>query len=161
MTIFGKPLSEYFSFAKVALLLVAIVGIVRLGMSLAGVDNAMVKWLSISVAAWLALIYFAVRVHTASFGSYKELLALIVITNMVAQGIVIIGIVIAIVTKHDNIFSAPEYSPNFSGAPASAVDGKTWFHAGAHLIFGVIVGSLIAWAVGSLILFITKRVANS
>ncbi len=71
MTIFGKPLSEYFSFAKVALLLVAIVGIVRLGMSLAGVDNAMVKWLSVSVAAWLALIYFAVRVQTASFGSYE------------------------------------------------------------------------------------------
>lgn len=154
MTIFGKPLSAYVSFAKGVLVLVAIVGIVRLALSLGGVDNATVKWLSISVATYVGIIYFAVRVHTTGFGSYKQLLVLIVITNFLAQAIVIAGIVIAIVTHHDNIFSAPEYSPT----PA---DGKTWFHAGAHLIFGVIVGSLLAWAIGSLILFITKRVAKS
>jgi len=152
MTIFGKPLSSYVSFATPILVLVAIVGVARLGLSLAGVENSTVKWLSISVANLIGLVYFAVRVHTAGFGSYKELLSLIVITNILAQAIIIAGIVIAIFTKHDNIFSTPEYS--------GGGDGKTWLHAGAHLVFGVIVGSLLAWVVGSLILFITKRVAK-
>ena len=150
MTIFGKPLSEYVAFAKVFLVLIVIVGVARLGLSLAGVENATVKWLSISIVTLLGLVYYSIRVHTSGFGSYKQLLALIVIQSVVAQAIIIAGIVIAIFTGQDNIFSAPEYS--------GGGDGKTWLHAGAHLVFGVIFGSLIAWLIGSLILFVTKKV---
>src|SRR5262249_5822815 len=114
-----------------------------------GVENSTVKWLSISVVTLIGLVYFAVRVPTSGFGSYKQLLALIVIQLIVAQAIIIAGIVIAIVTRRDNIFSAPEYS--------GGGDGKTWLHAGAHLVVGVIGGSLLAWLVGSVILFVTKK----
>ena len=72
MTIFGKRVSEYLAFAKIFLLLIAIVGIARLALSLAGVENATVKWLSISVLALLGLVYYAIRVHTSGFGSYKQ-----------------------------------------------------------------------------------------
>lgn len=149
MIIFGKPLSEYIAFAKVILVLIVIVGIARLGLSLAGVENAIVKWLSISIVTLVGLVYYAIRVHTTGFGSYKQLLALIVIQSIVAQTIIIAGIVIAIFTGRDNIFSAPEYS--------GGGDGKTWLHAGAHLLFGVIAGSLLSWLVGSVILLVTKK----
>lgn len=149
MTIFGKPLSEYVSFAKVILVLIVIVGVARLALSLGGVGNPTVKWLSISIVTLVGLVYFSIRVHTSGFGSYKQLLALIVVQSVVAQAIIIAGIVIAILTHRDNIFSAPEYS--------GGGDGKTWLHAGAHLVFGVIVGSLLAWLVGSVILFVTKK----
>jgi len=149
MTIFGKPLSEYLRFAKVFLLSIAVVGVARLGLSLAGIENAKVKWLSISIVALVGLVYYSIRVHTSGFGSYKQLLALIVIQSILAQTIIIAGIVIAIVTRRDNIFSAPEYS--------GGGDGKTWLHAGAHLLFGVIVGSLLAWLIGSVIMFVTKK----
>ncbi|HWO02108.1 MAG TPA: hypothetical protein VNS63_22875 [Blastocatellia bacterium] len=76
-------------------------------------------------------------------------MALIVIQSIVGQTIIIAGILIAIFTHRDNIFSAPEYS--------GGGDGKTWLHAGAHLVFGVIVGSLLLWLIGSVILFITKK----
>ena len=148
MTIFGKPLSEYVSFAKVILLLILIVGVARLGLSLAGVDNATVKWLSISIASLVGLVYFSIRVHTSGFGSYKQLLVLIVIQTVLGQAIIIAGIVIAIFTGRDNIFSAPEYS--------GGGDGKTWGHAAAHLVV-MILGSLVAWLVGSVILFVTKK----
>src|SRR5437667_6478281 len=149
MTIFGKPLSEYLRFAKVFLLSIAVVGVARLGLSLAGIENAKVKWLSISIVALVGLVYYSIRVHTSGFGSYKQLLVLIVIQTVLAQAIIIAGIVIAIVTRRDNIFSAPEYS--------GGGDGKTWLHAGAHLLFGVIVGSLLAWLIGSVIMFVTKK----
>lgn len=151
MIIFGTPLSEYVAFAKIFLVLIIIVGVARLALSLAGVENAVVKWLSISVVALIGLVYYSIRVHTSGFGSYKQLLALIVIQSIVAQAIIIIGIAIAIFTNRDNIFSAPEYS--------GGGDGKTWLHAGAHLLFGVIVGSLVSWLIGSIILFVTKKVA--
>lgn len=149
MTVFGKPLSEYVAFAKVILLLIVIVGVARLALSLGGVENATVKWLSISIVMLVGLVYYSIRVHTSGFGSYKQLLVLIVIQSVVAQAIIIAGIVIAIFTGRDNIFSAPEYS--------GGGDGKTWLHAGAHLVFGVIVGSLLAWLVGSVIMFVTKK----
>ena len=148
MTIFGKPLSEYVSFAKVILLLIVMVGVARLALSLAGVENAIVKWLSISIVTLIGLVYFSIRVHTSGFGSYKQLLVLIVIQTVLGQAIIIAGIVIAIFTGRDNIFSAPEYS--------GGGDGKTWGHAAAHLIV-MILGSLVAWLVGSVILFVTKK----
>ena len=148
MTIFGKPLSEYVSFAKVILLLIVIVGVARLGLSLAGVENAIVRWLSISIVTLIGLVYFSIRVHTSGFGSYKQLLVLIVIQTVLGQAIIIAGIVIAIFTGRDNIFSAPEYS--------GGGDGKTWGHAAAHLVV-MILGSLVAWLVGSVILFVTKK----
>lgn len=142
MTIFGKPLSDYVSFAKFILLLIVVVGVARLALSLGGVADATVKWLSITIVTLVGVVYYAIRVHTSGFGSYKELLGLIVIQSVLAQAIIIAGIVIAILTHRDNIFSA---------------DGRTWLHVGAHLVFGVIVGSLLAWLVGSVILFVTKK----
>ena len=149
MTIFGKPLSEYVGFAKHILWLVAIVGIARLALSLGGVENAKVKWLSISVMLLIGLVYFSIRVYTSGFGSYKQLLVVLFLQNLVAQTIIIAGIVIAIFTHRDNIFSAPEYS--------GGGDGKTWLHAGAHLVLGLGVGTLLAWLVGCLIMWVTKK----
>jgi hypothetical protein len=151
MIIFGKPLSEYVSFAKPILLLIAVVGIARLALSLAGVQTSAVKWLSVSAAMFIGLVYFSIRVYTTGFGSYKQLLPLLVIQSFVAQVIIIAGIVIAIQTGKDNIFSLPEY--------AGGQDGKTWLHAGAHLVLGLMIGPLLAWLVGSVIMWVTKKVS--
>jgi hypothetical protein len=59
------------------------------------------------------------------------------------------GIIVAILTGHDNIFSIPEYS--------FGSDGKTWAHVAAHLFIGTTVGSLVAWAGGCLVMFVTRK----
>lgn len=148
---FGKPLSAYVSFAKPILLFIAVVGIARLALSLAGVQTSAVKWLSVSAAMFIGLVYFSIRVYTTGFGSYKQLLPLLVIQSFVAQVIIITGIVIAIQTGKDNIFSLPEY--------AGGQDGKTWLHAGAHLLLGLTIGPLLAWLVGCVIMWVTKKVS--
>ena len=107
---FGKKLSEYVSFAKPILLLILVVGIARLALSLAGVQNSAVKWLSISVTLLIGLVYFSIRVYTTGFGSYKQLLPVLYLQAIVSQ-----AIVIAIETHKDNIFSAPEYSGGGDG----------------------------------------------
>lgn len=151
MTIFGKTVSQYLAFQKYILLLILVVGLGRLFLSLGGVADSTTKWLSISVVSLIGLVYYAIRVHTSGFGSYKQLLPLLFFQSVVAQGIIVAGIIIAILTQKDNVFSIPEYS--------GGSDGKTWFHVAAHLVFGLIVGPLIGWLIGSIILFIVKKVA--
>jgi hypothetical protein len=152
MTIFGKTLSDYVRFSKPFLVLIAVVGVARLALSLGGVPNSAARWLSISAVLWIGVLYFSIRAHTTGFGSYLSLLPIFVLQSLVAQAVIITGIIIAIVTGVDNIFSAPEYS--FGG------DGKTWFHVGAHLVLGTTIGSLIGWLVGCVIMFVTKKTAT-
>lgn len=151
MTIFGKPLSEYVSFAKVFLVVVFVVGVLRLALSLAGLPDSAVWWISLSGAVWLGAIYYAIRVHTAGFGSYKQLLPIVFLLNLVSQAISILAIVIAIFTGVDNVFTVPE--------AAFGEDGKVWPHVAGHLFVGTTVGTLVLWLVGSLFMFVAKRVA--
>lgn len=151
MSIFGKSFSEYASFEKVILWLIAIVGLGRLAISLAGVPNSSARWLSVTAASVIGLFYASIRVHTKGFGSYKQLLPLIWIQAVLAHFIVIVGIVLSIYMEKENIYSAPEFSPQGNG--------RSWGHAFAHVLAGLIVVPLIGWLIGSLILFITKKVA--
>jgi len=152
MTIFGKRLSEYVAFCKPFLALILVVGIGRLALSLGGVSASIVKWLSITAVTWIGIVYYSVRVHTSGFGSYKHLLPICVLQGVVGQAIIVSGIVIAILSGKDNIYSLPEYA--FGG------DGKTWLHVGAHLVFGTTIGPLVGWLVGCVIMFAIKKLAR-
>jgi hypothetical protein len=149
MTIFGKRLSEYVAFSKPFLGLILVVGIARLVLSLAGVPNAAAKWFSITVVMWIGVLYYAVRIRTTGFGSYKHLLPICVLQSLVSELIIVPGIILAIVTGHDNIYSAPEYS--------FGSDGKTWLHVAAHLGLGTTIGPLVGWLIGCVILFASKK----
>jgi hypothetical protein len=148
--IFGKSCSDYLRFQRVWLGLVLVVGLARLGLSLAGLPNSTTKWLSLTVLTLLGVFYYGVRVHTSGFGSYRQLLPLIFNQNALAQVIVIAGIVIGILTGHDNVFTAPEYS--------GGRDGKNWFHVLAHGVV-ILVLPLVGWLVASLVMWVTKKVA--
>jgi hypothetical protein len=151
MRIFGKSFSDYVRFDKPILWLIAIVGLGRLALSLGGMPNSTARWVSVTAAMEIGMVYAAIRIHTTGFGSYKQLLPALWVQTMLANLLVAGAIVLGIVTHKDNIFTAPEYSGN--------ADGKTWFHAGAHIIAGAIVMPLIGWILGSLILLVTKKVA--
>jgi hypothetical protein len=149
MRIFGKPLSEYVSFCRIFLGLILVVGLVRLALSVGGVPNITARWFSITAVAWLGVFYYAVRVQTSGFGSYKQLLVICALQNLLAQTIAIAGILLAIFTGTGNIFSAPEY--------AFGADGRTWAHVAAHVFIGIPIGTVVGWVVGSAILAVTRK----
>jgi len=150
MTIFGKKLSEYVRFQCWILALIALVGLARLVLSLAGVGNETVKFLSMTVVGLAAIIYYGIRVHTSGFGSYKQLLPLLVIQSALQNGIAILGILITYFTGRVNIFTAPEYGGNT----------RMRWHILGHGLGGLIVGSLIGWGVASLVMWVTKKVSR-
>jgi hypothetical protein len=151
---FGKRLSEYLKFQKVWLALIAAVGLARLGLSLAGLPDSAVMFLSMTAVGWAAVIYYGVAVHTKGFGSYKQLLPLMISQVVLVQSIAVTGILLAI-AGFPNIYAAPEYS-----GPPFARSTNQWSHALAHLTIGMVVPVLLWWGVGSLVLLITKRVAR-
>jgi len=148
MKIFGKDLSEYVKFETGFLVLVLVVGLARLILSLAGVPNANVKFLSITIVFLLGTLYYSIKIFTSGFGSYKQILPVVALPVILGNIIIIAGIVLAIFTHKDNIFSSPEY--------ANHVDGKSWGHVGGHVIATIVV-PLILWAIGCWFMFIGKK----
>lgn len=147
---FGRPFADYVRFQKVVLAVLAAVGLARLGLSLAGLPDASVRWLAMNAVLWAGVLYYGVAVHTRGFGSYRQLLPLLLVQTVLFQVIAVLGILLAI-AGFPNIFAAPEYS--FPGQ-------SQWVHAGAHLTLGVAVATLLQWGVGSLVLLITKKAAR-
>jgi hypothetical protein len=151
---FGKRVSEYLSFQKVALVVVAAVGLARLGLSLAGLPDSAVTWLSLTVVGWAAVFYYGVAVHTRGFGTYRHLLPLMIFQVVLVQAIAAAGILLAI-AGHPNIFAAPEYSgPPFARSP------DQWSHLLAHLTIGLVAPVLLWWGVASLVLLITRKLSR-
>ena len=145
---FGKKLSEFVQFERWILILVAAAFVIRLGLSLAGTPFTQTRWVSINLILLAGLIYCSVAVHTTRFGSYKQLFGLLVVQNVFAHTLIALGIVIGIVMGRENAFTVPEVSGGGNGA--------TWFHALLHLVGGFI-GPVFAWLIGSVILFVTKK----
>jgi len=151
---FGKRFSQYLGFQKVWLVLIAAVGLARLGLSLASLPDSTVKFFSMTAVGWAAVLYYGIAVHMRGFGSYKQLLPLMIFQVVLVQAIAVAGILLTI-TGFPNIYAAPEYS-----GPPFARSSSQWNHALAHLTIGIAVPVLLGWGVGSLVLLITKRVAG-
>ena len=148
MKIFGKTFGEYVRFQKTFLILILAVGLARLTLSLASVPTSTVRWLSMTVVLHAGVIYAGIKAPRAGFG-YRHLLPVVVLQAALVNGITIVGILIAITTGQDNIFTSPEFSP-----PGD--EGRGAFHVFGHVAFGTGIGSLISWAISSLVLCITK-----
>ncbi len=148
---FGKRLSEYVAFQKAFLILIAIAGTTRLGLSLARVPDGTAKWFSMTAVAVAGIFYYGAAVFTSGFGGYKQILPLLVIQNVLANSITIVGIALTI-AGFPNIFGAIEYSGPF-------YQRHQWAHILGHVIGGMGVFSIVGWGVASLVLLITKKLA--
>lgn len=149
MKIFGKSLSEYFAFQRTLMIVIVVVGLVRLGLSLAGVSDAIAKWFSLTALAVIGIVYCAILVPRTGFGTRKHLLPLYVMQASVGNLIIAAGIAISAASGRENIFSRPEYS--------GPMAGNQWLHAGAHILDGLIIGPLIGWLLGSIIMFFVPK----
>jgi len=148
---FGKSVGQYLSFQRLFLVAIVVVFAVRLALSLAGTPNATTKWASVTVVLLLGVLYYGVAVHTRGFGSYKQLYPLLLFQSLLGEGLVALAVAFAIVTGQDNIYTAPEYS--------GGGDGKNWLHVIAHLVIAAVILPLLSWAISSLVLLVTKKVA--
>jgi hypothetical protein len=148
--VFGKSISDYLRFQQVVLVTIAVVGLLRLALSLAGVPDPAAAWLSMTVVTAAATFYYGVAVQTQHFGGSRQILPLVLFQMVVQQAIAVIGIMIAI-AGFPNVYAAPEFTKGTS---------NQWVHALAHLTIGIVVPTLLMWGLGSLVLAVTRRLAR-
>jgi hypothetical protein len=105
-----------------------------------------------SAVALAGTIYYGVAVHARRFGSYRHLLPLVLFQVALTHGIAVLGILVSI-AGFPNVFTAPEFS-------GPVPNPNPWHHLVAHLTIGIVVPTLLLWGIGSLLLFVTKKVAR-
>jgi hypothetical protein len=149
MTIFGKPYSEYVRYQWPFLVGAAVIGLARLGLSLAGQPNDITKFLSMTVLLFIGIFYYALTVRRRGFGTYRHMLPMVFNQLMVAHIIAVIGIVLS-ANGYPNVFDAPEFR-----GPVEDPNAVTPIqHILGHLLFGSWMGALVGWLVGCLVMAI-------
>jgi hypothetical protein len=153
--------SEILRFQRGALIVIAIVWAIRLGLSLAGVSDDVARFASISaVGLTAAVLYYPWALWRTGFGAFRELYRLCLVQGVFSQTLVALAIVLAIFTGQDNIFTVPEYYPPSSGGSPLPPDGKNFGHALAHILLaGAIVIPIVTWLLGSLVLLVLRKLA--
>ena len=143
---FGKPFVEYVRFARAVLLAILVIGVVRLGLSLAGVPVGIVKVFSVTVVLLAGVLYLGAAA-ARGFGGYRHLLPLVFFPALLANVMAAAAIGLAALTGRTNVYAAPEYSnlPNYLP------------HAAGHLA-GTLVVTLGAWGLASLAMLVTRMV---
>jgi len=157
---FGKSLSEYVAFQKPVLILIAIVWLLRLGLSMAGVPVSGAKFVSVTGVVLLGALYYGWAVGQRGFGSFKQLYGLNLIQGIVSQTLVALAIVLGIVTGQDNIYTIPEFYPPSAGNDPLGLptDGKNFGHAIAHVVVaGAIAIPIVGWLMGSVVHLVTRK----
>jgi len=147
---FGKPYSEYIRFQTPFLAAIAVVGLIRLALSMAGQPDSVVKFASMTVVGFAGVVYYGARVRPTGFGSYRHLLPLIFNQGLIANGIAIIGIGLSVMGM-PNIYDVAEFRPPF------AREATPLAHAAAHLFFGTTLGTLVGWVFGSIVMALFGR----
>ena len=143
---FGKPYSEYVRFQAPILIAMAVVGLLRLVLSITGLPDSTVKFVSVSAVGFAGIVYYGVRVRRSGFGSYRHLLPLIFNQGLVANGIAILGIGLAVMGM-PNIYDVHEFRGPFATAETTPLQ-----HALAHMFIGTTVGTLIGWGMSSIVM---------
>jgi hypothetical protein len=162
---FGKSLSEYLSFQKPVLILIAAVWALRLVLSMAGVPVSGAQLLSVTGVLVLGALYFGWAVGQKGFGSFKQLYGLNLIQGVFSQTLVALAILLAIVIGRDNIYTTPEFYPPAQGIGVLGLplppDGKNFGHAIEHIVVAGAIGfPIIGWLLGSVVLLATRRRAR-
>jgi hypothetical protein len=143
MLMVKKPYLDYFRFQRRWLIAIALVGLPRKGLSIAGLPNSIVQFASMTVLGLAGTLTYGLC--WSGFGTYRHLLLPLAFhQTFLVNTIAVVGIGLFVMgTK--NIYDAPEFIPPFlASAPSSLV------HALAHLFIGNIAGTLVAWGVASL-----------
>ena len=148
---FGKPYSEYLRFQAPILIAMAVVGLARLGLSIAGAPDSVVKFVSVSAVGFAGIVYYGVRVRRSGFGTYRHLLPLVFNQGLVANGIAILGIGLAVMGM-PNIYDVPEFRGPFATAETTPAQ-----HALAHLFIGTTVGALMGWLISAIVMAVFGR----
>lgn len=128
--------------------LITAVFVLRLVLDAAGAPSGLVRACSITVFGAVAVLLAVLLIHIRRFGSYANVLVSAFLLTAWEQLLIAGAIFFSVLTRTQNVYTAPEYSPGRLMDP--------WRHIAGHLIFGNLSGTLFGTLMGCLILWMLR-----
>ena len=125
--------------------LITIVWALRWGLDAAGVSHGIVRILSLTAVTSLAILIAVWLIHKQAFGSYPNVVVASLLLVVFEQLLIIAAIGFSVITKTENVFTRPEYSPPDDPYHVKHILGQLTFGIGAGALFGAATGCLMLW----------------
>jgi len=152
MRVCGHGLRDHVRLLMAPIGLITVVWALRWGLDEAGFSHALVRAFSVTGATSLAVLIAVWLIHARGFGSYPNVVVASLLLVVYGQLVIVIAIVYSVLTKTENVFTAPEFS-------IPAPDPHHLRHIVGHLTFGIGAGMLFGAATGCLLLWLLRTLA--
>lgn len=152
MNVLGRSVRDHIRMLVPLFGLITIVWALRWGLDAAGFSPGLVRAFSVTGATSLAILIAVWLIHRRGFGSYPNVLVASLLLVVFSQLIIVVAIVYSVISKTENVFTAPEFSivgddPRHVGH----IIGHMTFGVGAGMLFGAATGCLMLWLLRTLV----------
>jgi hypothetical protein len=107
---------------------------------------------SLTVVAPVAVLLAVLMLHVRRFGGYASVVVCSLLLNAWTEVLIVLAVAFSVLTGFMNIYSAPMYSP-------ADVGPHHLRHMRGHLTYGIGISTLAGAAMGSLLLFLLRKLA--
>ncbi len=154
MKVGGHGLRDHIRLLAPSFTVVGAVWLLRLILSAADSPPSVTRMASVTVADSAAVLLAVILIHARRYGSYPNVVVASLLLNVWAELLIIAAIVFSVLTKIENIYTAPEYS-----VPGN--DPYHLRHIYGHLTYGIGTGTLVGAAAGCLLLWLLRTLVPS
>ena len=152
MNICGRGLRDHVRLLAPLFGFITVVWALRWALAAAGVSHGLVRALSVTGATSLAILIAVWLIHTRGFGSYPNVVVASLLLVIFEQVIIVAAIVFSVLSRIDNVFTAPEFSiPVEDPYHLRHIVGHLTFGIGAGMLFGAATGCLMLWLLRMLV----------
>jgi hypothetical protein len=149
MNICGHGLRDHIRLLWPTFVFIAAIWLVRLVSGAAGLPLPVVRYVSVSGSAAVAVLFATIRIHTRGFGGYANVVAASLLLAAWSQLLVILAIIGSTLTGWINVYTAPEFS-------VPGPDKYNLRHIMGHLTYGIGALTLLGAAMGCLVFLILR-----
>jgi hypothetical protein len=152
MRIGGHPLRQHLKLLAPLFALLAGVWVLRWIFGCLDAPGWLFQVISLTVFAPVAVLLAVLMLHVRRFGGYASVVVCSLLLNAWTELLIVLAIVISVLTGVSNIYTAPMYSPPDIGLHHLR-------HIRGHLTYGIGLSTLAGAAMGSLLLFLLRKLA--
>jgi len=152
MKVNGHRIRDHLRLLAPLLILLAVVWVLRLGLSACHSPSWCLRIVSVTVATAGSVLLAAILIHFRRFGGYANVVISSLLLNLWGQLLIVGAIGFAVLTGTENIYTAPQHSLPW----LQQSDPAHLKHIYGQLTFGVGMGTLSGAAVGCLMLWLLR-----
>jgi hypothetical protein len=151
MNVCGRSIRDHIRLLAPLFGFIAVVWSLRWVLDAAGVSQGVVRVFSVTVATSLAVLIAVWLIHTRSFGSYPNVVVASLLLAVFGQMLIVAAIAFSVLSKIDNVFTHPDFSPPDDPYHVKHILGQLTFVIGAGTLLGAATGCLMLWLLRAMV----------